>query len=198
MIHAFDRWNPLRIAVCYLRSNVITWWSLIEWAVVCHFVAFGVAVLVAAFDIKRGAAWEFDAYMCYLLTVSITSYTYALFGIRRVPPPFVEPERPRVTYLPTLTLKRIERRGNQVVMRGIQTEWDELKLQYMMLENLKTNLRKNGRFSWRTMPKGMNREQYQRVREFLFSRGWAEEINHAAQLTELGRVNLSPVISTHP
>jgi hypothetical protein len=161
-----------------------------------YMVAFGVGVFVYAFEAyaNHGPAVR-NALLCFLLTGSWVIYTGMILEMLPTPPP-AQPEPQRVTHLPQMALKRIERLPNQHIVRGLQTEWDDMRLPFLMMAELKNNLRQYGKFSWRTRPKGMNDHQYQRVRAELFNKGWAEMHQGAARLTELGKAHLSPLVDT--
>ena len=173
-------------------------WNLVEWAFVSHFVAFGVGVTVAAFDKAQGGPWMVDSALSYLLAVSITSYTYAFFGMHRVveppPPPAPKPEPRRIPelYPMPLLLKRKERDYNSDAS-GMDGEWAVIGLDHYKLLALKNQLRETNYFSWRTMPPGMKQFEYQRVRTFLLSRKWGEMHRGAVRLTPAGVAALSPI-----
>ncbi len=173
-------------------------WNLVEWAFVSHFTAFGVGVTVAAFDKAQGTAWQVDAALSYLLTVSITSYTYALFGMRRPiappPPPAPKPEPRRIPELYPLPLPlRRKERNYDSDASGVDGEWAVIGLDHYKLLALKKNLAEYGMFSWRKRPVGMNVIQYQRVRTFLLARKWGELYRGGVRVTAAGKLALSPI-----
>lgn len=175
-------------------------WHAVRLPLIAVMIAVGVAFTVAVFDLLvNHGPMILDAALSFMLTFSLV-LVVGLVMEKTVKPPAPEYTQPRVTHLPRLTMKRIERNPNQYTVRGIQTEWDELQLPATMLSELKRKLAENGKFSYRTRPKGMTLKQYQRVRAFLLSpeRGWSTQHQRAATLTELGRENLSPIVRTNP
>ncbi len=170
---------------------MVTWWSLVSWAARAHFAAFGVGVMIAAWERHiNGGNWILNGGLSYLLAVSWFTIAYSLLSMRE--PAKTEPAAP--IYLPPAPrpLPRLEdtqpiHPRYEAEAPRITDEWDWLSFQPSMVTNLKACLRSYGRFSWRTRPARMNEAQYKRTRLFLLKQGWGYEYRGAVNLTDAGK-----------